>query len=403
MQKEFKFLIESDILNKLQPKLLEAAIQIKSAIVNHNPVIIRHHADCDGYCAAVALERAILPIILDNHGSERNASKHYKRYSSNSPFYNYIDALRDLSGSLYEKKNFRRKNPLIILLDLGDIAENLTAIKRVKINGIKVIVIDHHNPGTKANLEEMKKNADVFISPYDYDFDSSLVCGMICTELALLINPYVKDIKFLPALAGTADKSDKEEFQKYLKISKYSSEFLKKFAACVDYETHYLKFNESRELINQLLTGNHKPDSKIINLIYSEFEKKMSMTKIAVKEFVEMKKIDSIKLIKIDCEKILSPGDFPNSSKIVRIAHELYNGQRITIGLLSDAIIFRVNDVNEFNVNDVVNELKKTKPSALIKGGGHEFAGTLKFIKAAKEEVLEYIENYIKLLKQKRF
>jgi RecJ-like exonuclease len=384
-----EFLIETEILNKLKPELLKAAEIIRSAIFENTPILIKHHADCDGYSGAIAIERAIIPLIRKNHNSQKSEFNFYTRSPSMAPFYEYSDVLRDLGNILDVKKKFDKKNPLIILIDLGNIKKNILAIKRLKMYDFKVIVIDHHDPGEKGNIEKIKKLADLYINPFCVGFDSSFVCGMICTELARLINENVKNIEFLPALAGTADKSDKDEFTKYLKISEYSKEFLEKFAICVDFETYYIKYQESRELIEDLFRRNKINHENLINKIYEQVKQKIQETQTAVEKYVEVQKIDDIKFIKIDCEKVSSYGEFPTPSKVVRISHDLFKGKRISIGILQDSIIFRVNEVEKFDVNELVNDLKKQKPYALIEGGGHKFAGTLKFIPVAKKEILK--------------
>ncbi|MFH0874415.1 MAG: DHH family phosphoesterase [archaeon] len=395
------FLIKADILDKLRPKMLDAAKIIRTAIFSQTLIILKHHADCDGYCSGVALERAIMPLIEENSKSGSNTSFYFRRSPCKTPFYEYSDVLRDISTVI--ELNESGKKPLFILSDLGAVEENLDAIKRLRIHDATIVVIDHHNPDGAENIKKMEENCDIYINPYCEGFDSSLVCGMICTELARLINKDAKNIEFLPALAGTGDKSNKNEFDQYLKISGYDPEYLKKFAICVDFETHYIKYMEGRMLVDELFCANKARHEKLIELLYCNVEKKMNTLKVAVQKYMEVTNIDNLKLIKIDCEKVTSQGEFPNSSKIVRIAHELYSGPRITIGLHSDAIIFRVDSVKNFNVNDLVSRLQKLKPHAVIEGGGHEFAGTLSFLPAAKIEIITYVERYILFLKQKRF
>ncbi|MBD3204471.1 hypothetical protein GF327_09345 [Candidatus Woesearchaeota archaeon] len=394
------FLIESEILEKLRPDMVKAAEMIRSAVFDKHPVLIKHHADCDGYCAAIALERAILPIIEKIASRERSSYRFFSRSPSTSPFYEYSDALRDLSYILETQDKYDEKLPLIILTDLGDIEENITSLKRLKQHDIKIILIDHHKPHSKKHLKKLKQITDIYINPYDYGFDSSFVTGMICTELAVLINKDVKNIKFLPALAGTGDKSNIKEFEKYVKLSEYTRNSLKKYAKAIDYETYFLRFQESRPLVDELFSP--EKNQEIIDYIFSLYKKKMDEAKKAVAYYVKSVTIDSIRLIIIDCEKISAYNDYPPSGKIVRLAHEQYDDKKkITLGLLPDSIIFRVDGVKEFDVNKTVDDLKKKMPRAMIKGGGHEFAGALKFVKAAHKEVLNYVEKKIRLIQQK--
>ena len=61
------FLINSKYLDLLSPKIKKASETILEAIDNHIPILIRHHADCDGYTGAIAIEKAVLPLIIKKH------------------------------------------------------------------------------------------------------------------------------------------------------------------------------------------------------------------------------------------------------------------------------------------------------------------------------------------------
>ena len=57
------FLVKSDVLNRLKPKMREAAQKIRRAILDGRSILVRHHADADGICAGVAMEKALIPLI----------------------------------------------------------------------------------------------------------------------------------------------------------------------------------------------------------------------------------------------------------------------------------------------------------------------------------------------------
>src|SRR3989344_2160438 len=59
---EVSFLVKSSILDKLKDRFIKAATEIRKAIIQHRPIIVRHHNDTDGYSSGFALEKAILPL-----------------------------------------------------------------------------------------------------------------------------------------------------------------------------------------------------------------------------------------------------------------------------------------------------------------------------------------------------
>ena len=51
-----EFLVNDPILIKLKNRFVSAATEIRMAIFDGRPIIIRHHCDTDGYSAAFALK-----------------------------------------------------------------------------------------------------------------------------------------------------------------------------------------------------------------------------------------------------------------------------------------------------------------------------------------------------------
>ena len=130
------FLIPSTSLEKLRPDMITAVEKIKEAIHEERPIWIRHHDDTDGYSSGYVLEKAIQPLLLNE--------KAFSRISSRTPYYDYIDAMKDLNSYFFQKERMNSLPPLIILTDLGSNDQSITAIKRLKGYGIEFIIIDHH-------------------------------------------------------------------------------------------------------------------------------------------------------------------------------------------------------------------------------------------------------------------
>src|SRR3989338_2439471 len=49
-------LVKSEILERLKPRMVAFATEVRRAIMESRPIILRHNADTDGYSAALALE-----------------------------------------------------------------------------------------------------------------------------------------------------------------------------------------------------------------------------------------------------------------------------------------------------------------------------------------------------------
>jgi len=59
-----------------------------------------------------------------------------------------------------------------------------------------------------------------------------------------------------------------------------------------------------------------------------------------------------------------------------------------------------VNEIYGFNLNNIVSKLAVEIPAAGIDGGGHECAGSLKFIEGLSKEVLDAFAREVADLKE---
>ena len=402
MPEDIQFMIQSNVLDKLKPGIIEFAKIVRKAVIESRPIILRHHADCDGYCGGIALERAILPLIAELQDDNRAAWKNYKRAPSRAPFYEYSDVIKDLTHALDSAERFGNKKPLIILVDNGGTEEDVPGIKKMKIYGCPVIVVDHHYPGEKTDGKfPVEHHADLNISPYSAGGDMNLTAGMIAVEIARFVNKDVEKIEILPALSGIGDHSDCPEFEQYLKIAQssgYSLEYLRKLAKVIDFEAYYIRFIESRGLVNDLLGADAEKQKELVELIIPDIEALESEQLKTARHYCSIEQKENHIVAKIEINKANKMGNYPSSGKATGILHDSlkkeFGKHVITLGISRDSITFRASR-GTINIHEIIAELKKRLPYAWIDGGGHEVAGTIKFAEASKDEVIQIVEEFL--------
>ena len=183
---DVEFLVKSDVLNRLKPKMREAACKIRRAILDGRTILLRHHNDADGICSGVAMEKAIIPLIEMTNPSNDAQYYYFKRSPSKAPFYELEDVVKDLSFALEDQERHGQKLPLIVLLDNGSTEEDITALMQAKIYDIEVVVIDHHYPGELITKDErngeiysatvaVDEYVDTHVNPYLVGGDSQLM------------------------------------------------------------------------------------------------------------------------------------------------------------------------------------------------------------------------------------
>lgn len=388
--------IKSEILEKLKPSMIKAAELIKKSISDSRPIILKHHADCDGYIGAIAIERAISSLLAK---AQRNTIWHYyKRTPVRAPYYDYNDAIKDLTIFLKNIKD--QKPPLLILVDNGSTTEDLFALKKVGQYGLITIVIDHHKPTIEGKKPIVEDHVDIFINPYSVGGDNSLTAGMIGVELSRFINK-TSNIEHLPAIAGMSDKSKGKEFEQYLEMAKrkgYDKDFIKDIGQCIDFEAFHIGYMDSG-LIEEILFSEIEQQKEYVNLIKDELEKTKKTLLVSIEKYAKIKDIKGIEIVEIDIQETLNIGSFPPPGKAIGICFDYFQQKAkkpiFVFGHSNDYITIRSN-INGFDLNKMMEELSKKLPFAQLRGGGHELAGTIKFIDAAKQEVYDLMIKYLK-------
>ncbi len=395
------FLVQDVILEKLKDRFLKAAGEIRLAIIQNRPIVIRHHNDTDGYSSGFALERAILPLIVKQHNSVKSAWEFYTRAPCNAPLYEIDDSIRDTSHSLSHAAKFSNKMPLILIVDTGSGKEDLLGIQQGRVHGIDFIVVDHHT------FEEDVISAEtlVHINPFLVGEDGSKYsAGMLCTELARFINP-VENILPIPALAGLADRIDNpktmEGYLEHAAKRGYDKELLGNISTVIDFVSSKLRFMEAREYIEVLFGEPIEKQKALVSLLAPYIRNLESKGLAIAKSAVKTEKIGKTTVQIISIETTYPRGFYPKPGRCVSLLHDWAQEEKketnlVTLGVLTDAMTIRATEESTFSVQELIEKLETELPDAYVEGGGHKKAGSIKFLPNKQQEVLAITKEYIR-------
>ena len=397
---DIPLLVRSEVMERLRPEMKKIAKIVRRAVFTAQPIIVRHHADADGICSAVALEQAVVSLIKES-GADFDADYYlFKRAPSKAPFYEIEDITRDLDFSLKDHVRFGQKMPLVILTDNGSTEEDEPSYKIASVYGIPFVVIDHHHPDATIN-----KYLQAHVNPYHVGGDFGITAGMLGTEIARLINPKVEPlIRHLPAVAGVGDRSEAAERALYLALvrDQYSEDACKNIALALDYEQFWLRFNDGREIVKDILniSGNTGRHEQLVSLLVeganTMIEDQMSA---CMPHVVSRELSNGAKLFLIDVEIHAHKFTFPPPGKTSGEVHDrlcrAHEGSPvITIGFGPDFAVLRSRGVF-MNIPRMVRELRVELPGGGISGGGHLVVGSIKFVEGMRNTVLEALINKI--------
>jgi RecJ-like exonuclease len=387
-------LIPSDVMEKLRPEMIKVAKIIRKAVFTSQPIILRHHADADGICSAVAIEQAVVSLIKETGGDFDADYYLFKRAPSKAPFYEIEDITRDLDFSLKDHIRFGQKMPLVILTDNGSTEEDEPSYKIASVYDIPFVVIDHHHPDATID-----KYLLAHVNPYHVGGDFGITAGMLGTEIARLINPKVEQIiRHLPAVAGVGDRSEAPERALFLALVKdqYPESACKNIALALDYEQFWLRFNDGREIIKDILniTGFPGRHQRLVDLLVeganTMIEDQMNA---CMPHVVHRTLANDAQVFLIDVEIHAHKFTFPPPGKTSGEVHDRLCKQNagkpvVTIGFGPDFAVLRSRGVH-MNIPRMVRELRTDIPGGGISGGGHLVVGSIKFVEGMREVVLE--------------
>jgi RecJ-like exonuclease len=393
-----EFLVESEVMTRLLPAMKQVAKEIRRAVLKSQPIVVRHHADADGITAAVAIENAILPLIKEVGGPDAEYYN-YRRAPSKAPFYELEDVTKDLTYALEDQTRHGQKMPLIVLMDNGSTEEDVPAMRQAQVYGMDMLVVDHHHP---------HKIVDQFliahVNPAHQGGDFGLTTGMLATEIARMIYPAVEEkIRHFPAVSAVGDRSEAAEAALYINLveDRYGREDLKKIALALDYEAFWLRFNEGRGLINDILClGRLDRHRRIVDLLCEQANAAIDEQLRASMGNVKSTKLpNGIIMNVLDVENFAHKFTFPPPGKTSGEVHDRlckkFEGKPVvTIGYGPDFAVLRSRAVR-MNIPQMVKELMEEIPNGGVSGGGHLVVGSIKFVGGMRKDVLAKLAEKI--------
>jgi RecJ-like exonuclease len=388
------FLVKSEILEQLRPEMRKVAKMVRRAIFEAQPIVIRHHADADGICAAVAMELAIVSLLRANGGESDADYFMIKRAPSKAPFYEVEDITRDLDFALKDQIRYGQKLPLVILMDNGSTIEDEPSLQYARVFGIPVIVVDHHHPD-----REIDVYLKAHVNPYHVGGDFGITSGMLGTEIARMVNPPVEElIRHFPAVSAVGDRSEAKERQYYLDLVKdqYPEQACKEIALALDYQQFWLRFNDGREIVKQILdvTRNPQIHRSLVRLLVDQANAAIEDQMAALMPHVESRLLlNGAHLFLFDVELFAHKFTFPPPGKTSGEAHDrlcqTHIGEPVvSIGVGPDFAVLRSRGVL-MNIPRMVRELHEEITGGGISGGGHLVVGSIKFVEGMRKTVIE--------------
>jgi len=389
-------LVEWPAFEKLWEDLRSVARRLRATVLEGRPIRMRHHADGDGLCASVPLQYALERFIADVYEDPQAPRHLLRRLPSKAPFYELEDVTRDLNFALENRKRHGQKLPLLLMLDNGSTEEDTPAYRNLDNYDIPILVVDHHHPDPEA----VEPFVETHVNPYLHGEDYRITTGMLCVELARMIDPDLTgELGHVPAVAGLADRSEGEAMDDYLALAAdagYDEPRVREIGEALDYATHWLKYSAGREFVNDVLNVNcddRDRHERLVDMLAERAGRDVDDQLDAALPHLESEHLDnSARLYRIDVDRHAKRFTYPAPGKTTGKIHDRKVAETgdpvITIGYGPDFAVLRSDGVR-LDIPEMVSELKAELDGAGVSGGGHLVVGSIKFVPGRREEVLD--------------
>ncbi len=389
-------LIEWPAFEKLRDDLADIARRLRTAVLESRPIRVRHHADGDGMCAALPVQLAVENFIAEVHADPEAPRHLFKRSPSKAPFYEMEDVTRDLNFALEDEERHGQRLPLLFMVDNGSTEEDTPAYRALAQYDIPILVADHHHPDPDAVAPLVEAHAN----PYLHGEDYRITTGMMCVELARMIDPSITDeLEHVPAVAGLSDRSKADAMDEYLDLAAgagYEKSDLTDIVEALDYAAHWLRYNSGPNLINDALNldcDDGDRHRELVEFLSSRARRDVETQLEDAEPHVEHERLDNgAHLYRLDVENHARRFTYPAPGKTTGEIHDRKVTETgdpvITIGYGPDFAVLRSDGVR-LDIPNMVTELQDEIEGAGVSGGGHLVVGSIKFVPGMREPVLD--------------
>ncbi len=358
--------------------LHEAATAVRRAVFEARPVVIRHSNTADGYVAAAAIERAVLPLVRAEH-EEGDAEYHYvDRRPLDGRVYGLADAMRDVTRLLDARERHGEKVPLFVFVAAGSTAESVDALDLLGVYGAARVVVDAGYPDTAP-----ADAVETFVSPHRVEAADAetATTTALCANLAAAVNPDVlEELRHLPAISYWRDAP--AAYVELAAAAGVDAEETTALREAVALEAFYQAYQDKRELVADLLFG----DAALAGPASEQFRTRLDEELRTAEPHLETWSVAGASLGVLDVDAYTHRYDFPPADVLLAALADRAGDLDAVVGVDADELtVWSREPVDLRAVADAVSE---AAPDAGVETrGGRD--GSLVFLSGERDAVLE--------------
>jgi RecJ-like exonuclease len=371
----------------LESQVRDVAATIREAVFTGRPVVVRHTATADGYAAGAALERAVLPLVRDEHAREDAAYHFFERRPFDDAFYGMDEATDDVTDMLEDYERHGEQFPLVVLVDTGSTRESAEGYDFLDVYDVETAVIDTTHPDA-----DVLADRSAVVNPHlDGDGDG-LTTTALAANVATFVNDDVRDdLRHLPAVSYWEDTP--EPYLELAADAEYDETDLREQREAMALEAFYQSYKDKRELVEDILFGRREGLARHVS---NQFREKLDTEKATARKNLSTRTAEGVTFAVIDTDAFTHRFDFPPAELLLDALHRELRDEHdepvVTIGMGSDDLHVRAE--RDVDVRDVAERAEPAVPDAGLEVvGGRD--GHLEYLAGERNAVMNAVVSAI--------
>jgi len=374
-------LAEDTAVAALSDELVEAATQIRKAVLTDRPVIVRHANTADGYLAGSALERAALPLVTEQHRRADAKYHYFDRRPIEGGVYDMDDATKDTTTMLDNRERHEEKLPLFVFVAAGGTRESLDGFDLLNVYGAPSVVIDDIDVDGA-----VVDTVDAVVSP-SADAVSETTSTALAANVAAHVNEDVRDdLQHLPAVSFWEDIP--EPYVDAASEAGYDETAVSELREAVALEAHYQSYEDKRELITDLVFGDDEEDvGGLAGHIAEQFREKVDEEVATARANLDHRTVDGVDIAVLDTDAFTHQYEFPPESLLLDELHrDVRDESDAVLGISTDTMYVRAN--GDLDLHELVNEVSERVPEGGVATRSVR-EGTIRYLAGERPAVLD--------------
>ncbi|WP_144900864.1 DHH family phosphoesterase [Halobellus captivus] len=377
-------LADDDAVEAVTDQLADAAEEIRAAVLESRPIVVRHAATADGYVAGAAVERAVLPLIREEHARADAEYHFFTRRPLDDPVYGMDAATKDVTRMLQDNERHDEKLPLVVLVGVGGTTDSLDGLGLLGVYGASRVIVD-----AEAVDPEIVDEASALVSPSLADVDGSdLSTGALGANLAAAVNADVSDdLAHLPAVSYWENAPG--AYVDLAGDAGYDVDRTRELREAVALEAYYQSYQDKRELITDLL---FEDDGGLAGHVSEQYRIKLGDEVETAEANLESREVDGVDLAVLDADSYSHRFDFPPTSLLADALHRQADDRSVTVVYATDELFVRADA--DVDVREAAAAADEAVPEGGITAVGIR-QNRVEFLSGARDAVVDAVTEAV--------